>query len=274
MSSRCRCLIVLLVAGSVLSQVRSSPAQGQRRPLPYNPLQQRPLQPQPTAAPVTFSGTLQDMKGGLLEVASASQGPFLVKIDPRHTKVKCTGTAEKEFLRPGLYVRFSGDFDNRGAAKGELAELAIVSLSETVRQGVVQNSPAGLAEPPKKKVKYEGGNYLVIGQIKGVKNDQLEVTVPGVPSGLKVSLAETAKINVEADDVSLVQQGDEIEVKGNLVQPGQNGQPGQVVAGDVTIKLAKPLSAQSKKKPSKFLAVPRGKKSDKGADAAPPGNAP
>ena len=84
-----------------------------------------------------------------------------------------------------------------------------------------------------------------------------------------MTLAADAKINVDIADITLVQQGDEIDVKGNLVQATQNGQPAQVVADEITIKLAKPLSALSKKKVPRAATVPRSSsKSDKGADAS------
>jgi hypothetical protein len=92
---------------------------------------------------------------------------------------------------------------------------------------------------------------------------------------LKVTLAADAKINVDIADITLAQQGDEIDVKGNLVQATQNGQPAQVVADEITIKLAKPLSALSKKKVPRAPAAPRSSgKSDKGAKQAPPSAAP
>jgi hypothetical protein len=282
MSCRHRWYCTLVVAGWVVVAARSSPGQGQFKP-PTNrgaygaganrAAPNRPMPPQPM--PVTVSGTLQQIKGGLLQVASATQEQYLVKVDPRHTKVQCTGTAEPDFLRSGLYVRFSGEFDNRGTGKGDLSELEIVTPSEIVRPGVVRDEPGGLDEKPKKKVKNEGGKFLVVGQIRSIKNGQLLVAAPTVPTGLKVNVAAGAKINVDVNDVTLAQQGDEIEVKGNLVQPAQNGQPGQVVASEVTIKLAKPLSALSKKKVPRALATPRSnKKTDKSEQLAPPGAAP
>ncbi len=279
--NRYRILVLCLVA--VFALTRSSPAQKPQRPygqkpMAQNPMGNKPMGQQPMAMPVTFSGTVQQIRAGLLQVASSNQESYVVKVEPRRTKVQCTGTAEPDFLRTGLYVRFSGEFDNRGTSKGDVSELTIVTLSDTVRPGVMADAPAGglddQANKKKGKAKAEGGKYVVVGQIRGVKNEQLTVSAPGVATLLKVTLAPTAKINVDAGDVTLAQQGDEVDVQGHLIQPGQNGQPAQVAASEITIKLAKPLSAPSKKKLTKSPAIQRGKKtddapekSDKGAGA-------
>ena len=160
MSHRHRWYGALLVACSVLGTVRSSPVQAQPKP-PTNraaanralngAVPGRPGAPQPMPMPVTFSGTLQQMRGGLLQVANDKQEQYVVKVDPRHTKVQCTGTAEPGFLRSGLYVRFSGEFDNRGTGSGELSELSIVTLSDAVRLGVVRDRTRGRGRKAQEK---------------------------------------------------------------------------------------------------------------------------
>jgi len=288
MSPRHRWFCALVVACCVVAVIRTSSAQGQLKPSTNKaapnkgglygagrsgaaPGRQGPQQPM--AVPIEFSGTLQQMRGAILQVSNDKQEQYLVKVDPRHTKVQCTGTAEPAFLRTGLYVRLSGDFDNHGNAQGDVSELEIVSLSDTVRAGVMRDDPAAAAnEKPKKKVKNEGGKFIVVGQIRSIKNGQLLVAAPGATAGLKITLATDAKINVDVSDPTFVQQGDEVAVKGNIVQPAQNGQPAQVTAGELTVKLSKPLTALSKKATPRAAAGPRGnKKLDKDAEQTAPG---
>ena len=42
----------------------------------------------------------------------------MLAVDPAHTRVLCNGTAERSYLKPGVLVKFEGEFDRKMQPKG------------------------------------------------------------------------------------------------------------------------------------------------------------
>ncbi|MBI2823834.1 MAG: hypothetical protein HYX69_03980 [Planctomycetia bacterium] len=205
--------------------------------------------------PVDLKGTVANVGQGIIALTCDRQ-PFVVKIDPRHTAVQCTGKAEQSCLQPGVLVRFSAQLDRKGAlAQPEISELCIVTPSPTAEPGIHADTEPGVEgeeQPAKRKAKDEPGLYTVVGTIKQVKDNELQVVVER-SKPMKVLLPEGAEIKIEVDDYSLARTGDEVTVKGQMARPPFGQQPGQVLGQEIAITLAKPLTApvSAKKKPAK-----------------------
>lgn len=210
---------------------------------------------------VDLKGTVEQVGADGMTIKCEGQS-FLLAVDPSHTKMVCSGTAERSYLKPGVMVRFEGEFDRRMQLKGgPLEEVCVVTPSETSQPGIHTDSEGGSGgegDEYERRPKQRGAseNCVVIGVIKLIKDGQLQVVADGKP--VKVPLADDAEIKVEVDDYSLAAAGDEIVVRGRTVQPPQGQQAGQVFGEDVAITLSQPLESTTK-------APARKKKSGKGA---------
>jgi hypothetical protein len=209
---------------------------------------------------IDLKGTVEQVGADGLTIKCEGQS-FLLAVDPSHTKVVCSGTAERSYLKPGVMVRFEGEFDRRMQLKGgPLEEIFVVTPSETSQPGIHTDTGGGEeGDEYEKRPKQRSGNEncVVIGTIKLLKDELLQVVADGKP--VKVQLADDAEIKVEVDDFSLATAGDEVVVRGRTVQPPQGQQPGQVYGEDVAITLSQPLESTSKA-PAKKKKTSRGAK--------------
>jgi hypothetical protein len=193
---------------------------------------------------VDVKGTVDEVENGVLKVKCEDQ-QYIVKIVPNFSHVQCNGTADRSFLRPGVLVKFEGEFDKKGQAKTPVEELTIVSESETSQPGIHGDAPADEVEEQRGNRKGQSETYVVVGTIKMIKDTQMQV-VAEEEKPIRVQLAKDAEIKVEVDDYTLASIGDEIAVKGRQAVAPLGQQPGQIYAEDVTITLAKPLESDSK----------------------------
>ncbi|MCH8923577.1 MAG: hypothetical protein IIA67_10575 [Planctomycetes bacterium] len=161
------------------------------------------------------------------------------------TEVQVTGTAKADFLRRGMYIRFSAGFDAKGKSSDTIDLLTIFTPDESRKLGIFREGfAAGDDEVGKKAGATK--QFLVSGQLASFKNGIMSVVVGGTK--VQIAVAEDAQINVDVNDASLAQKGDKIEVEGHYFQKGA------VLGKIVKIELSKPLvgtAKKSKKKPKK-----------------------
>jgi|GEM_PF-5974300 len=211
--------------------------------------------------PVDMKGTIEGLNQGILSLKCEDK-PVYLKIDPRTTRVECNGTAEVSYLRPGVMIRFRGEFDKRGTAKEDIDKLSIITTSDVLQPGVTSDEIGGDDEKPRKKQKpkedEEGASMQVIGQIKQIKDGLMQVQAGS--RTVRAKIAEDAKIDVDVDDYTMAEAGDEIQFKGRMVPPQGPDMPSQVFGDEVTITFAKPLVGDVKGKPKSRPAKGSGKK--------------
>jgi hypothetical protein len=221
---------------------------------------------------VDVSGTLERAGPGMLGIATSQQQNFLVSFNPRTTMVTCTGTAEPSFLRPGMFVRFSGQFDKKGKLTAEIDKLTIITLNKDTRPGIYPDENlAGAGEedaaaPAAAAAAADSSSYWVVGAIRGFKDGQLHVHAGG--QAVAVVLAEEPTIDVEVNDLTFIQQGDTVEAKGGLVSPAGGPNPGKLMATEVKVTLAKPLAAPDPEKPMRGKGARGGRKGAERAEKA------
>lgn len=232
----------LLAAATALAVTCSGAARAQYN----NPQQQQLLQQQrqqyqqlPMA---DLKGTVEKVSADGVSIKCEGQA-FFIKVEPNHTRVQCTGTAERGYLQSGLLVRFEGEFDRKMQAKAPIEEVSIVSPSETAQPGIHSDT---LEEDESGRTRQRAAteSYVVIGMIKLIKDNQMNVVAD--EKSIKVQLAKDAEVAVDVDDYSLAEAGDEITVKGRMLQPPQGPQAGQIIGEDVSIALANPVQSTTK----------------------------
>jgi len=212
--------------------------------------------PQPQTEPFAADGVIQAIAQGRIQILTNSNQNWLIFLDEK-TVMHVTGTAEADFLRPGLFVRFSTALDKRGNAQGQVGQLTIFTPSRQQFPGVWPEG--GMGGNPQNPA--EGGGfgrgfgdaggglgaasasvYTVAGQIQGIRKNRMTVNYG---RGLvQVELAENVAIKVDFADYSVAKKGDRISVKKGKMIPGRMG---FARASELTIELSDPLTFGTKK---------------------------
>ncbi|HXT61318.1 MAG TPA: hypothetical protein VN699_21935 [Pirellulales bacterium] len=226
-----------------------------------SPSQAQFKKPEPT--PYDGKGTVEAVGFEGIQFKDADGKTIVVGFDFKtKPKVTVTGTAEPGFLAPGLIVRFSAKMTSKGQVKDPIGELAVIETSELNQIGAQPDLAPG--EDLKKAEKEGPVEWVVVGAIRSVKKNQLQIAAGG--KAIKAEVAEDCKITVDVSDLSIVQAGDEISVVGKQLPGlpmGDGAQSGQVIGEKIDVVLAKPLTAPGKKKGAK--AKPKSSRTKKPA---------
>ena len=206
---------------------------------------------------VDLKGTVDRVQPQVINLKCNGKA-FVLHVDANYTRVLCTGSADRGYLKPGVMVRFEAELDKKWQAKEPLEEIFVVTASDTAQPGIHWDEPAGDDEQPRAKKRAAHETYAVVGTIKAFKDGQLQIVADG--KSVKAAVAKDAKIKVEIDDYTLAAPEDEITVKGRQAQAPTDQLPGQLYGEEVSIELAKPLASTSKvaksKKPAKAAKRP------------------
>jgi hypothetical protein len=242
-------------------------------------------------ATVEAAGTIEAIAPGRIQIKTITGEPWLL-VASRETTIRVTGTAKKDVLRRGSFIRFTAEVDKqRSQVQGEVAKLTLFTPSRERGLGVFPEqggldmealaTPFGL-EPPKAD---RGGKrrsarnqdagpaierFEIAGQIGGVnKEGKLTVFVPPrnryVRPPLEVTLAEDPEIELDLAGpkaLMLAKKGDQVEARGRQVGPAAS----QVM--ELTIQLAEPWTmVRPKKVPRRKSTRSHRTKTEEGKEA-------
>lgn len=227
--------------------------------------------------PLKASGTIKNVAPGVLQIATGEGDMWLLKLEAKPQDVTFSGTAEKSFLRPGMFVEFRAQVSKKGVVAEPVANLIVFTPSEGRRPGVDPDSAGGgdgglFNEPkdekkpdPKAKkstrLKADDTVYRVAGAISKVGRAG-DLTVSAGGRQVRFNLAEDCKISIDINDLSFVSIGDKITVDGWFLK----GRPGEGAANKIEVTATNPLTDGSKKKQTKPVkGDPKGEKGVKGA---------
>ncbi len=220
------------------------------------------------------SGTMQAMIQNQIKILAEDKAEHVIVLTDQ-TLLQYRGTAEPDFLMPGLLVRFSAELTQSGIVEAPLNELEVFTYSQSRRTtpeqmreqtaGVYQvgNEAGNLKkadtkkaepkkpEPKKTETKKTGAKetsqpaaspsgaqtYRVVGRVLGSQAGKVFVQAGSVR--VQVELAPKAVINVTARDTTFLQTGDKIKVSGLR----NAAQEMYIQAENIEIVAAKPLSA-------------------------------
>ena len=190
-------------------------------------------------------GTIKGLAPGYLQITTAKNEEWIVQVMPNNRGVRFVGSAEPDWLMPGMWVNFTTRFSAKGQAL-EPVKLLMVFSPGTGRgdeEGQLQpgvkpltNAGEGISFSGEEKVKPKDDSVLceVTGQIQGLGKGSIAVMAAGVP--IQVALAEAASISVDVADLRLARVGDSIEVNGRTAAPGKG------IGTRVEVKGATPLT--------------------------------
>ena len=99
------------------------------------------------------SGTITGMRNGVIQVKTTDDDMWLVAMPDQATAIEVAGSALPNWVRRGMYVRFSGYYTAKGKPQGEIRELWLFSPDESTQFGVSKEAEFG-----QKKLFAEGGS--------------------------------------------------------------------------------------------------------------------
>ncbi len=188
------------------------------------------------------TGTLEAVQPDVIRMRDSKNEPWLMNIDP-HTQVAVEGEAEVSYLRPGVFVQFTGALNKKGLLTAPVKEIEIFSAEGRSTLGLFAAGDSGSAARP---VRNPGaGTYVIKGKVASFKGDELVVIAGRTKISAKLDESlETIKVNL--DDPSIAQTGDAVKVKAWYYDRGKPNplfsRPGTAKAQEITITLAKPLA--------------------------------
>lgn len=205
----------------------------------------------------SVEGELSGIAGDRLAVKTEDGKEYFAVLG-RKCSLKYSGTADSQFLQPGLMVRFDATFDvTKGVATAPIAELEVFRpfkgrLSQQQRKdqtpGLYPASTDKQAADPKDNPRYRRNQN----QNQTASNDKLQVfRVVGLINGrqasklrimtgrqtILVDLTADPKIKIASGDVLFCNPGDKVKVTG-LRNPAQET---VIQAETIEIEGAKPL---------------------------------
>jgi hypothetical protein len=205
------------------------------------------------------TGTLEAVEEGLIQIRDSKTEAWLLQI-VAETKITIEGEAERDYLRPGLAVQFTGKIDKKGALQKPLGEIELFSPKGKLSIGLFPEGDDGPDAKPDRTG--SGGTFHIKGKLISFRDGELVVSAGSRKISGQVADEFTVKVNL--DDPSVAQNGDTVKVKAwyydnSKPMPALN-RLGKARAEEITITLAKPLAPSVKKnRPPEKAARPTGK---------------
>jgi len=171
---------------------------------------------------------------------------WLVKVPPSG-QVTYNASAEMDWLRAGMFVEFSANFDSKGQATAPLSQISVFTPSKDRPIGAQADSGLSKAAAelfttpdPKEaeKPKQESVSLKVAGRITGIRNGKLSVAAGN--ANVTAELAEKCSILVSVNDASLARADDTVRFSGWRLPNDQV----HIYANQLTINAKEPLTGK------------------------------
>ena len=199
--------------------------------------------------PRDISATVVSVEPGKLLMKNSSGEQYAVEVYDKFSNIEVTGKAKFEFLRAGVFVRFTvAELDKKGNASGDISGLTVCSADDL---------PSSVESDDLEGTK---GPWLVTGQIKQIAKTGKASVAAGTMT-VKLQFPVDIDIEIACREYSLAQEGDTATVNGHEVLAPDAKTPGRFVAVKLDIQLVEPIGAPPKKakKPGKPAKTPKGK---------------
>lgn len=214
----------------------------------------------PRGERVEAMGTIEGMAAGAFRVKTMTGENWVFRVAP-NSRIRIVGHAQPDFLKPGMFIQFTGQVDKRGTeVAGEIAKLVIFTPYPQKMPGAFPESmfaegaaPQGEQKPAfpappaggEAPANLEGQTLVIGGQITSIKSGgRVTMSVPNLGPKVRVQIAETAEIDVDVAEPSIVRPGSRIDLIGTAFQPGMG------LITEATIELPEMLTGSAKRKPA------------------------
>lgn len=254
-----------------------------------------------------LNGTVGAVAGNQIKFTTKEKEDYFAVVG-NDTSVRYSGTAQADFLAPGILVRFNAEISNAGVAAAPIKKIEVFTVNQSRRispeqmrdqtpgayqlgeepdaqkpvANAAKKTPASDAKKPvanSKKPPAKTNNkkstpaaanqeYRVVGMIAGAQGKKFMVQAGNAQ--VQFELDPKAEISVNTSDPSFFQLGDEIKITGLRMA----GQDKFVQCETVEVTGAKPLVAPESGATSRNSKTAKGKddKSKSKADAGKTGS--
>ena len=195
-------------------------------------------------------------RSGVIQVKMEDGAKWLIKVpeDPRKTIV--IGSAATNWLSPGMFVKFTATFDQKGIGQQPINQLQVYIPSEQDPLGAFRSAggnagnlfedkkPAGTKPKPQKVT----ARFDVSGQLRGMKDGVIFVYTGR--EALRVELTEKCSIAVAINGFQFARIGDSVTIDAWYYTPQKAF--GRALAKRLDIVAAKPFEGikQDRKRPA------------------------
>ncbi|MFA8016195.1 hypothetical protein [Bremerella cremea] len=229
-SSVSLCLAVAFVASSASAQ---NPNQPPQQGMPN--FQGKPGQKQEK---LNLTGTLTAAQAPLIKVKpEKGNTEWTIRVESKPDEIIVRGEAEKEWVRPGMFVMFQATLDKKGFGQEAVSEVSVFTPTPQIELGVTNSSLPTLTEQSSEASDEEVSKYTVVGRLSGVARDG-KWSVTAGRAKVTVEVAEDAKVSVELPDPRLIRIGD--TVKGTVMYYNEGA---GIMKGQVEIEASQPFAA-------------------------------
>lgn len=202
----------------------------------------------PETEKMSAVGELQGLKGDVMFIRTSGGEQWAVKAPKDASKLMFKGAATPAWLKKGMWVQFTANFDAKGVVHGGVNQLLVITPNKETKVGVTQESdlsggPANLFsddEPVKSDVKTK--IFTVVGRVTGLSSGgELSVTAGRTP--VRVKLSDRTQVSVNLLGVQFARPGDKVSVEGWYYPQ----QPNQAYGNTITVTAGDTLGAKPKK---------------------------
>lgn len=194
---------------------------------------------------ISIDGKLTAAQGKFIQVAHNDNQPWYIRVDSKPDQIIVRGEAEKDWVRPGMFVTFEAVLDKRGNGQAPVSQATVFTPTPEIQLGITEagalpsfgEENAAPAEPTA-----ETATYTVVGRLTNVGRDGRWNVTAGRDRAA-VEIADDAKISVELPDPTLIRIGD--TVKGTAVYYNQGA---GIFKDLVEVEAAQPFAAPEEKK--------------------------
>ena len=129
--------------------------------------------------PLRVSGTIVRMRAPFVELQTKSGKTWLVRVEAAPADVLFEGEAQREWLRPKMWVRFTGRVDRRGNVEQPIRELYVFAPRAGYRVGLFREPDLDDPQPDEDGTSSRPKNYLIAGQLLRMEQDELVYVISG-----------------------------------------------------------------------------------------------
>ena len=194
-----------------------------------------------------ISGSIKAMVPGYLQVETEDDEVWVVQVPMTPRGVRFIGSAEPDWLMPGMWVNFTTTFNAKGQPTAPVKLLTVFTPGayrgrdvEPYKPGVksLVNPGASISFSGEEKVKPNTDSvpFEVTGQLKSINKAGITVLAGNV--AIQVPLTEEVSISVDVMDLRPARVGDKVEANGRAVAPLKG------IANRLEVKAANPLSSK------------------------------
>ena len=159
-------------------------------------------------------GTVIAIGAGKIQVELKDSKKWVIYIPDNPEYIDVSGTAVLPWLKPQMFVSFTGLFDAKGAPQTEIREILVFQPNKDTKLGAQQDGISGAnknlfgGNPNPNAV--QTARFIISGKLVNINNGKMVVAAPGFQT--TVSLAKKMTIRVKSHDPRLIRVGDKVTV--------------------------------------------------------------